>query len=308
MSKTTESQYTYFSETLHVNRDPLSTFIETCDFTLKAFDWQYGPENTAGPRIYGDMELIFVQSGESIITINGVVYHGYEGDMFVIPKHSLCRIDTNPENPHENYWMHLDIGDVAAEKHFENLLGGPLLHLGKDKQLLEHYHWMDAYFTIRGSGSYLCVKSCLHLILIRIIQLLQQQEKISTFLIPNQSDNRHDLLRACMDMIIEKHGNINVAALCEQMYVSPSYLRQVFRTQMGESPSSFIRSVRIREAEKLLMSTDSPISAIAAQLGYASPYHFTNDFRKYHAIAPTEYRKIHRRLTGKSENVSSDEE
>lgn len=293
MKNSAKTQYSYFCERLHVRRDPLSSFIESCDFTLKAFAWQYGPEQIAGPRIYGDMELIYVLSGESIITLNGVVYYCHEGDLFVIPRHSLCRIDTNPEDPHENYWMHLDIGDVVAEKQLENLLGGPVIHLGKDRQLIEYYRWMDAYFTIGGSGGYLCVKSCLHLILCRIIQLMQQQEEASAFLMTEQNDDLRDLLRTCMHRIIESRGNITVSKLCEQMYVSPSHLRQVFRVQLGESPSSFIRSVRIREAEKQLISTDLAISAIAAQLGYASPYHFTNDFRKYHAIAPTEYRKIY---------------
>ena len=308
MKNPAATQYSYFSEKLHVCCDPLSRFIESCNLTLKAFDWQYGPENTAGPRIYGDMELIYVMSGESIITLNSTVYHGHEGDLFVIRKHSLCRIDTNPKDPHENYWMHLDVGDVVAEKQLENLLGGPMLHLGKDRQLLEYYHWMDAYYTIGGSGSYLCIKSCLHLILCRIIQLTRQQENTSAFLMADQGDDLSDLLRSCIRRILESRGNITVAKLCEQVYVSPSYLRQVFRTQLGESPSAFIRSVRIREAEKLLMTTDLPISAIAAQLGYASPYHFTNDFRKNHAIAPTEYRKIHRNLTEKASNISMDGE
>ena len=308
MKNPTETQYSYFSEKLHVRCDPLSRFIESCDLTLKAFDWQYGLEHTTGPRIYGDMELIYVMSGESIITLNNVEYCGHEGDMFVIRKHSLCRIDTNPKDPHENYWMHLDVGDEVAEKQLENLLGGPLLHLGKDRQLLEYYHWMDAYYTIGGSGSYLCIKSCLHLILCRIVQLLQQQENTSPFLIANQCDDLRDLLRICIQKIHESRGNITVAKLCEQMYVSPSYLRQVFRTQLGESPSSFIRSVRIREAEKQLMITDLPISAIAAQLGYASPYHFTNDFRKNNAITPTEYRKTHRKLSQKAAGISMDGE
>lgn len=306
MKNPTEAQYSYFSEKLHVRCDPLSRFIESCDLTLKAFDWQYGPENTTGPRIYGDMELIYVMSGESIITLNSVVYYGHEGDLFVIHKHSLCRIDTNPEDPHENYWMHLDVGDVVAEKQLENLLGGPMLHLGKDRQLLEYYRWMDAYYTIGGNGSYLCIKSCLHLILCRIIQLLHQQENPSTFRIADQCDDLRNLLRICIQKILESRGNITVAKLCEQVYVSPSHLRQVFRTQLGESPSAFIRSVRIREAEKQLMVTDLPISAIASQLGYASPYHFTNDFRKNHAITPTEYRKIHRKLTEKTARISRD--
>ena len=42
----------------------------------------------------------------------------------------------------------------------------------------------------------------------------------------------------------------------------------------------------------LLLTTNAPISVIAMDLGFSSPYHFSNEFRKYHSVSPSMYRKL----------------
>ena len=65
------ARYEYISMQPHVRRDPLSDFLDACAPVAKAFGWQYGDNATCGPRINGDMELVYVLSGESVITVNG---------------------------------------------------------------------------------------------------------------------------------------------------------------------------------------------------------------------------------------------
>ena len=146
------ARYEYISMQPQVRRDPLSDFLDACAPVAKAFGWQYGDYATCGPRINGDMELVYVLSGESIITVNGEQSHGFAGDMFVIPKYSYSEINTNPADPHENYWLHLDIGDMLCAERLRVLLGGPLLHLGLDSWLLNLYRWLDAEYELQGDG------------------------------------------------------------------------------------------------------------------------------------------------------------
>lgn len=58
------------------------------------------------------------------------------------------------------------------------------------------------------------------------------------------------------------------------------------------TPLTFIRSVRMREAEILLLSTDESVGAISAKLGFSSTHHFYNEFRHFHSISPAAYRDI----------------
>ena len=56
------------------------------------------------------------------------------------------------------------------------------------------------------------------------------------------------------------------------------------------TPLTFIRSVRMREAEILLLSTDESVGAISAKLGFSSAHHFYNEFRHFHSVSPAAYR------------------
>ena len=290
------ARYEYISMQPQVRRDPLSDFLDACAPVAKAFGWQYGDYATCGPRINGDMELVYVLSGESIITVNGEQSHGFAGDMFVIPKYSYSEINTNPADPHENYWLHLDIGDMLCAERLRVLLGGPLLHLGLDSWLLNLYRWLDAEYELQGDGCRASIDALVRLIFLRVIRLADRD--ISAIDACPGPDNRgsraEKLLSDCVREITAHRGAISAGELCHSMYVSPAYLRRLFDNMLGMPPSAFIRSVRMREAEIMLLTTTAPISEIASALGFSSPYHFSGEFRRFHSISPTGYRAVAR--------------
>ena len=279
--------YEYYSAEPTIFCDELSGFLSDCNIVVKAFDWQYNNNNTCGPRIYGDMELIYVLAGESIITVDGVVYHGYANDMFVIPQFAFAQISTNQEDPHENYWMHLQIADPLRAHRLAQLLGGPLLHFGEDKPLRELYRWLDAYNVLRGNGSYLIIQSLAQLILMHVIGLVNPANSLVNASLFSTAD---DLLQKSIRLINNCRGNISVNELSDRLFVSSAYIRRVYRQRLGMTPLTFIRSVRMREAEILLLSTDESVGAISAKLGFSSAHHFYNEFRHFHSVSPAAYR------------------
>lgn len=289
-----ERSYEYYSATPTIFCDELSGFLSDCNIVVKAFDWQYNKNNTCGPRIYGDMELIYILAGESIVTVDGVVYHGYANDMFVIPQFAFAQINTNQEDPHENYWMHLQISDPLRAQRLAQLLGGPLLHLGEDKPLRELYRWLDAYNVLRGNGSYLTIQGLAQLILMRVIGLVNSANSLMNAPLFPTAESRaaDDLLQKSIRLINDCRGNISVNELSDRLFVSSAYIRRVYRQRLGMTPLTFIRSVRMREAEILLLSTDESVGAISAKLGFSSTHHFYNEFRHFHSISPAAYRDI----------------
>lgn len=281
--------YEFCSLQPHIYNDSLSTFLEECTITLKQFGHQYSAPDVCGPRIYGDLELIYVLAGESVITIDGTVYRGYCGDLFVIPKYSVCSICSG-EGSFENYWIHLDVGDSIAAEQLRCLLGGCLLHPGDDEFLMQLYAALENLYAEGGEGSYLGVRSLLYLILLRVITL--SGGDVRTVIAQDEDGGRMSLLRKCIRFITEYRGAVSVEEMCKKLYISPTYVRRVFRELMGQPPLAFIRSVRIREAELLLLTTDESVSAISAELGFSSPYHFSSEFKRYHSVSPLNYRKL----------------
>lgn len=56
--------------------------------------------------------------------------------------------------------------------------------------------------------------------------------------------------------------------------------------------TQLVRSFRIIEAKKMLLTTKDPIESIARQIGYTSPDTFTKVFKKETGMTPTRYRRL----------------
>jgi AraC family transcriptional regulator len=59
---------------------------------------------------------------------------------------------------------------------------------------------------------------------------------------------------------------------------------------MGMSPSQFITRERITRAQQLIRETSRSLNEIALEVGYSSPSHFAQVFRRDVVVTPTEYR------------------
>ena len=72
--------------------------------------------------------------------------------------------------------------------------------------------------------------------------------------------------------------------------MSRTVFSERFRDAFGTSPMAFVRQARLQEAAKLLRSTDLPVKAIAARVGFASRSHFSRAFRQRFKRDPADYR------------------
>ena len=73
--------------------------------------------------------------------------------------------------------------------------------------------------------------------------------------------------------------------------MSRPYLSARFRDETGETLTVFILKEKVEEAKRLLRYSDKTFSVIGSYLGFSSPGHFTQIFKKYTGRTPTEYRE-----------------
>ena len=78
--------------------------------------------------------------------------------------------------------------------------------------------------------------------------------------------------------------------IATELNVSYSTLRRTFRVQTGMSMKDYQMAMRIQKAKDLLDNTDLSIKGVAAQLGFSSAFHFSNQFRKSVACPPSDWR------------------
>ncbi|MFJ8229709.1 AraC family transcriptional regulator [Streptomyces sp. NPDC094448] len=73
--------------------------------------------------------------------------------------------------------------------------------------------------------------------------------------------------------------------------MSRTTFAQRFKETAGVPPLAYLRAWRIRLAQHALWREDTPVSAIAASLGYRSESAFSNAFKRTTGLAPRRYRE-----------------
>ncbi|KDA05901.1 AraC family transcriptional regulator [Microbacterium sp. CH12i] len=86
----------------------------------------------------------------------------------------------------------------------------------------------------------------------------------------------------------------SVPELAGAVHLSPSQLRRVFTEAFGKSPIAYLTMLRAEHMAHLLKGTNSPISVIAASVGWGDPDFAAQQFRRSIGVTPSEYRRISR--------------
>jgi len=79
-----------------------------------------------------------------------------------------------------------------------------------------------------------------------------------------------------------------------QLGLRPRRLRRLFIERFGRTPTEYVRELRIQEAQRLLVTTDLPVHAIGARLGFPSAPHFDRTFKLLVGATPLQFRFEHR--------------
>ncbi len=84
---------------------------------------------------------------------------------------------------------------------------------------------------------------------------------------------------------------VDFGTLSEEFGFSSAYLSKIFTKSKGESPVRYLTGIRIKEAKRLLVSTDESIARVGELSGYPDQFYFSRTFRKEAGENPTAYRK-----------------
>jgi AraC-like DNA-binding protein len=85
-------------------------------------------------------------------------------------------------------------------------------------------------------------------------------------------------------------GRPTVEDLADVVELSPDYFSRVFRQAFGVPPRDLMIRERIREAARLLSTTNLSVNQVAERLGYANVSQFSRQFRQHTGRPPRRYR------------------
>jgi AraC-like DNA-binding protein len=106
------------------------------------------------------------------------------------------------------------------------------------------------------------------------------------------SDVPHgEAVRRVVDLMHERSaGAWPVAEMAREAQMSERLFRQAFHRATGVSPKRFFEHIRLERGRALLQLGIYPVKAVAEQLGFSSPFHFSREFKKQFGSPPASSR------------------
>lgn len=126
----------------------------------------------------------------------------------------------------------------------------------------------------------------------RLRERFQQETPAAPPPAPIDVTSSDDLFLDQLRTTVEAHmadENFKVENLAEAIGLERSYLYRRMRALTNESPSAYLRKVRLERAAALIAGKAGTISEIAYGVGFKSVPHFSNCFRTQYGCSPSTY-------------------
>jgi AraC family transcriptional regulator len=184
------------------------------------------------------------------------------------------------DEPHSN--------DLAPIRFFEKsyahdlILSPALLRLRRDHKNHEH-EWIIEQ---------------LHSIVARLLRVHRRTRAETERLDNVRAATREELYRRVSragDYISAMFAEpVTLADVARAACLSPNHLLRSFRQVFGITPHQFLTERRVREAKRLLASTDLSVTEICLATGFESLGSFSSLFRKRYGVAPSQFRQANK--------------
>lgn len=86
------------------------------------------------------------------------------------------------------------------------------------------------------------------------------------------------------------HTNVHAAAVAGRVGLSESRFRRLFKKEIGETWTAYLKRIRLSRAMELLGDSGLSIKLIAFRVGYNNPANFTRAFKAAFGESPRTFR------------------
>lgn len=260
-------------------------------------------EKVCVPHYHSYIELLYCLSGKYNLRLDEKKYNFECGDLVVISSNEIhelfCLEDESehivvkfePEILYDSpvgsfdvkYVFPFTVKDASPQKVFlrEEIEATDIPHMMKN--ILSEYQNNEYGFE-------LSVKSDICRIFLRILRYWKSSGVNMPKTNPTYSEHIKSIKKVLDYLSLHISEDITAEEMARLAGLSYAYFSRIFGQIMGKSFNDYLNSVRINEAERLLVTTDLNVTEIAGFSGFSSSSYFIKIFERYKKMTPTQFR------------------
>lgn len=246
-----------------------------------------------------EMEVFISTQGQVRIGIEDQEYLVKEGEGCFINSdilHSFTPVDSSPCTYH-SFVFDTSIVGGAPGSVFDTSYVRPLLESGipylqftpckEDVPFYDNFNLAFEACRNEASGYEFDVRTALSKILLFLNQKISPVSGAKASSIQKQHMKQ-------MLLFIDRHlsESFGVAELAGSVNICERECQRIFQRYLHYRPMEYVRRKRIYTSAAKLLACDSPVTDVAFEYGFASPSHYTKQFRELMGMTPTEYRRL----------------
>jgi signal transduction histidine kinase/ligand-binding sensor domain-containing protein/DNA-binding response OmpR family regulator len=216
---------------------------------------------------------------------------------------------------------------VISDIHMKEMNGIELCRAAKENEQLSHIpvilltgatsDELRLQGVEGGADDYIVKPFDSKLLVARVTALLKNRNTLQKYFYNEVTLNKSDFkisseykefLDKCIS-IVERHlrdKNFSVQTLLNEMGMSHSNVLRKVKSVSGQPVNIFIRSIRLRKAAELFITTDYSIKETAYTVGIRDIKYFREQFNKLFGMNPSDYVKKYRKVHGKQYTVDKE--
>lgn len=228
------------------------------------------------------LELLFVESGKIEVVEEENIYLMESGDIIFHAPMEFHKVKTIDNTTPHIYNISMKISGNPPE----NIYRGTFkLSNIQEAKFTDIFNKVFAFWKNRNISDYdgQAIAAELEAFIIDICQSSISNDK------PLEELSALTYKKIIETMHREVYNNVSLSYISSLNHISTSYLKNLFSRYCDYSPKEYYQKLRLREAVKML-SENANIYSVADKLGFSSPNHFTDFFKRQTGITPSHYK------------------
>ncbi|MBR3934748.1 MAG: AraC family transcriptional regulator [Clostridia bacterium] len=246
-------------------------------------------------------ELYYMYSGERYYFVKDKTYHVKAGTLVLVKPYDIHYTTNYAKQGYDRHliWFSKEYLKELLPMYSGNLFESFNSDISIIKLNLHSQHFVETLFKSmqkefdeKKEGYELYLKTSL-------AQLLIFMNRNRSVLQENDIDYINSAHKTVSEITAYINQNfkedITLSSISKKFFISSYYLSRIFKKNTGFSFVEYLNSIRIKEAQKLLIQTENSIAEISEMVGYNSATHFGRIFKNITGTSPLLYKKLHKK-------------